>query len=58
MRPGSGVVMLVTPVKRENNVARHLAIVRELRMQQIAVDSDHPIASAASVWQAIMDAGR
>ena len=58
MRPGSGVVMLVTPVKRENNVARHLAIVRGLRMQQIAVDSDHPIASADSVWQAAVDAGR
>ncbi len=58
MRPGSGVVMLVTPVKRENNVARHLAMVRGLRMQQIAVDSDRPIASADSVWQATVEAGR
>ncbi len=58
MRPGSGVVMLVTPINLETNVARHLAIVRGLRMQQIAVGSNHPIASADSVLRAAADAGR
>lgn len=52
MRPNSRVVMLVTPVKRENNAALHLAIACGLRMRQLAVDSDHPVVEARRVLDA------
>lgn len=53
MRPGSGVVMLVTPVKRENNVARHIALVCGLAARPIPVESDHPVVSADALMREI-----
>jgi hypothetical protein len=53
MKPGSRVVMLVTPVKRENNVARHIALVCGLKARRIHVGSDHPIVSADEVLRQI-----
>lgn len=57
MRPRSGVVMLVTPVERENNVARHIALVCGLRARPIRVASDHPVVSPDDVMREIERAG-
>ncbi len=53
MRPGSGVVMLRTPVGRENNVSAHLAFSRGLRFRSVPVDSEHPVVPAERVLNAM-----
>lgn len=49
MRPGSTALMLLTPVRRENNAAENLATSRGIRFRTLPVRSEYPVVEASRV---------